>query len=101
VHHRLEHRVRAHIFCCMLALYLERHLRDAWAELTYQDEQPPHRTDPVAKATRSTAAQAKAATKRTAAGQPTNSFRSLLTDLATQTQNTIGLPGTDATFDKL
>lgn len=101
IHHRLEHRVRAHIFCCMLSLYLERHLRDAWTELTYQDEQPPQRADPVAKATRSPAAHAKARTKRTPTGQPTHSFRSLLTELALQTRNTIRLPTTDATYDKL
>ncbi|HYN91610.1 MAG TPA: IS1634 family transposase [Thermoleophilaceae bacterium] len=101
IHHRLEHRVRAHIFCCMLSLYLERHLRDAWTELTYQDEQPPQRTDPVAKATRSPAAHAKARTKRTPTGQPAHSFRSLLTELALQTRNTIRLPATDATYDKL
>lgn len=101
IHHRLEHRVRAHIFCCMLALYLERHLRDAWTELTYKDEQPPERPDPVAKANRSPAAQAKARTKRTPSGQPAHSFRSLLAELALQTHNTIRLPGTDATFAKL
>jgi hypothetical protein len=101
IHHHLAHRVRAHVFCCMLALYLERHLRDTWTELTYQDEQPPHRNDPVAKANRSPAAQHKAATKRTSAGQPAHSFTSLLAELATQTRNTIALPGTDATFDKL
>ncbi|MDQ5872274.1 MAG: transposase, partial [Acidobacteriota bacterium] len=82
-------------------LYLERHLRDTWTELTYQDEQPPHRSDPVAKANRSPAAQHKAATKRTSTGQPAHSFTSLLAELATQTRNTIALPGTDATFDKL
>jgi Transposase len=101
IHHRLEHRVRAHVFCCMLALYLERHLRDAWTELTFQDEAPPHRTDPVAHASRSAAADAKAATKRTTTGQPAHSFTSLLAELALQTRNTISLPGTDATFDKL
>jgi transposase len=101
IHHRLEHRVRAHVFCCMLALYLERHLRDAWTELTYQDQQPPDRPDPVAKAHRSTAADHKAATKRTPAGHPAHSFRSLLAELALQTRNTIALPGTNATFDKL
>src|SRR5215218_1255103 len=53
IHHRLEHRVRAHVFLCMLALYLEWHLRHAWRELTFADDQPPHRPDPVAKATRS------------------------------------------------
>lgn len=101
IHHRLEHRVRAHVFCCMLALYLERHLRDAWAELTYTDEQPPDRPDPVAKAQRSADAHHKAATKHTTTGQPVHTFRGILGELATQTRNTIGLPGTHATFDKL
>ncbi len=101
IHHRLEHRVRAHVFSAMLALYLERHLRDAWAELTFQDQQPPHRADPVAKASRSTSAHAKAATKRTTTGQPAHSFASLLAELATQTRNTIRLPGTQATFHRL
>jgi hypothetical protein len=101
IHHRLESRVRAHVFCCMLALYLERHLREAWAELTFQDEHPPHRPDPVAQARRSAAAQAKARTKLTTAGQSAHSFRGLLAELALQTRNTVALPGTDATFDKL
>jgi hypothetical protein len=101
IHHRLERRVRAHVFCCMLALYLERHLRDAWAELTYTDEHPPERPDPVAKARRSAAADHKAHTKHTTAGQPAHSFRGLLAELALQTRNTVRLPGTDATFDKL
>jgi hypothetical protein len=101
IHHRLERRVRAHVFSCMLALYLERHLRDAWVELTYQDEQPPDRPDPVAKARRSPAADHKAQTKHTTSGQPAHTFRSLLGELALQTRNTIRLPGTDATFDKL
>ena len=84
-----------------VALYLESHLRDAWTELTFQDELPPNRHDPVAATGRSAAANRKAAIKRTTAGQPIHSFRSLLAELATQTRNTIRLPGTDATFDKL
>jgi hypothetical protein len=101
IHHRREDRVRAHVFCCMLALYLERHLRDAWTELTFSDDQPPDRPDPVAKATRSPAADHKAATKHTPAGHRAHSFRGLLHELALQTRNTIRLPGTDATFNKL
>jgi Transposase DDE domain len=101
IHHRLERRVRAHVFLCMLALYVEWHLRQAWRELTFADEHPPHRPDPVAKATRSASAQAKAETKRTTAGQPAHSFRSLLAELATQTRNTIRIPASNATFTKL
>ena len=101
IHHRLEDRVRAHVFLCMLAYYLTWHLRHAWAPLLFKDEQPPVQPDPVAKATRSTAAQRKAHTKRTTTGEPCHSYKSLLAELATLTRNTIRLPGTNATFDKL
>ncbi len=101
IHHRLEDRVRAHVFLCTLAYYLTWHLRAAWAPLLFKDEQPPTPADPVAKATRSPAAQRKAQTKRTAAGEPCHSYRSLLTELATLTRNTIRLRGATATFDKL
>lgn len=101
IHHRLETRVRAHVLLCMLAYYLTWHLRAAWAPLIFKDETPPINADPVAKATRSPTAQTKASTKRTAAGDPCHSYRSLLAELATQTRNTIRLPGASATFDKL
>jgi transposase len=101
IHHRLEDRVRAHVFLCMLAYYLTWHLRHAWAPLLFKDETPPVPTDPVAKATRSTAAQHKARTKRTSAGDPVHSYKSLLAELATLTHNTIRLPGSSATFHKL
>ena len=101
IHHRLEGRVRAHVFLCMLALYLEWHLREAWRELTFADEEPPQSADPVAKARRSEGAQAKAKTKRTRAGESAQSFRDLLAELSLQTKNEIRLPGTDATFDQL
>lgn len=101
IHHRLDHRVRAHVFLCMLAYYLTWHLRAAWAPLLFKDEQPPNPADPVAKASRSDTAQRKAQTKRTAAGEPCHSYQSLLAELATLTRNTIRLPNTPATFDKL
>jgi hypothetical protein len=101
VHHRLEDRVRAHVLLCMLAYYLTWHLRQAWAPLIFKDEQPPIAADPVAKAARSTAAQRKAQTKRTTAGERCHSYRSLLADLATLTRNTIRPAGAPATFDKL
>jgi hypothetical protein len=53
IHHRLEQRVRAHAFLCLLAYYLEWHLRKAWAELLFDDERPPLPEDPVAKRERS------------------------------------------------
>jgi hypothetical protein len=61
IHHRLEDRVRAHVLICMLAAYLIWHLRRAWAELTYTDEHPPTRDNPVTPAARSAHAAAKAA----------------------------------------
>ncbi len=101
IHHHLEPRVRAHVFLCLLAYYLEWHLRQAWRELTFTDEQPPTRADPVAKATRSAAAHTKATSKQTTAGQPAHSYRSLLAELATQTRNTIRVSQSDASFSKL
>jgi hypothetical protein len=101
IHHHLETRVRAHVFLCMLAYYLTWHLRHAWTPLLFKDEHPPEQPDPVAKATRSPAAQHKAQTKRTSTGEPCHSYKSLLSELATLTRNTIRLPGTTATFHKL
>jgi hypothetical protein len=101
IHHHLEHRVRAHVFLCMLAYYLTWHLQAAWKPLLFTDEQPTPSPDPIAKATRSPHALAKAHTKHSPTGQPLHSYRSLLAELATQTRNTIRLPDTNATFDKL
>jgi transposase len=101
IHHRLEERVRAHVFLCMLAYYLAWHLRQALKPLLFDDEQPPRQADPVAKATRSQAAERKARSKRTAAGEPCHSFKTLLEELETQARNTIRLSGTGATFDQL
>ena len=101
IHHRLEGRVRAHVFLCMLALYLEWHLRECWRELTFADEEPPERPDPVAKAERSQAAHTKAQRKRNGAGEAVGSFRDVLAELSLQSKNTIRLAGTEATFDQL
>src|SRR5205085_652319 len=54
IHHRLTDRVKAHVLICLLACYLTWHLRKAWAPLTFTDEHPPHRHNPVAPAQRST-----------------------------------------------
>jgi hypothetical protein len=101
IHHRLEDRVKAHIFLCMLAYHLTWHLRRAWKPLLFDDEQPPQRPDPVAKASRSRSAERKAQTKRTASGEPCHSLQTLLPQLATRCRNTIRLPATGATFDQL
>jgi hypothetical protein len=101
VFHRLEERVRAHVLICMLACYLTWHLRQAWAPLTFTDENPPQHDNPVAPARRSAAAQAKASSQRDAAGQPYRSFRGLLEHLATLTRNQVRFAGTTVTVSML
>jgi len=81
IHHYTETRVRAHVFICMLAAYLVWHLRQAWAPLTFTDENRPEAADPVAPAQRSHAADAKAATKTTTDELPATSFTALLDHL--------------------
>jgi Transposase DDE domain len=101
IHHRLDERVRAHVLICLLACYLVWHLRQAWAPLTFTDEHPPARDNPVAPAQRSPQAQAKASTQHDANGNPLRSFRGLLNHLATLTRNDIHYHGTNATVPTL
>ena len=101
IHHRLEDRVKAHVLICMLAYYLTWHLKAAWKPLLFTDEHRPTSPDPVSKAIRSPSARQKAQTKRTSTSQPAHSYRTLLAELATQTQNTTRLHGHDSTFEKL
>jgi transposase len=89
IHHRLADRVRAHVLVCLLAYYVEWHMRRALAALLFADEQPQEQDSPVAPARRSAAAQAKARTKRTAQGLAVQSFHDLLKDLATIVKNRI------------
>jgi hypothetical protein len=81
IHHWTQDRVRAHVFICMLASYLVWHLRQAWAPLTFTDENRPEAADPVAPAQRSKGADAKAATKTTTDELPATSFTALLDHL--------------------
>ena len=101
IHHRLDDRVRAHVFICMLACYLTWHLRKAWAPMTFTDQHPPARDNPVAPARRSTDADAKAATKHDPDGNPLRSFRGLLKHMGTLTRNRIRYHDTDIEIDKL
>jgi DDE family transposase len=101
IRHRLEDRVRAHVLICMLAAYLVWHLRRAWAPLTYTDEHPPDRDNPVAPATRSPHATAKASHHRDTQDQPLHSFPGLLTHLATLTRNDLRYRGTEITVPTL
>jgi hypothetical protein len=96
IRHHLEDRVRAHVLICMLAYYLVWHLRRAWAELTFTDEQRPTRTDPVAPTRRSAQADKKAARKQNAAEMTVRSFGDLLEHLGTLTRNDVRFAGADA-----
>jgi hypothetical protein len=101
VFHRLEERVRAHVLICMLASYLTWHLRQAWAPLTFTDENPPFQDNPVTPARRSAHAQAKASAQHDPAGRPYRSFRGLLGHLATLTRNQVRFAGATATVPML
>jgi len=81
IHHRLADRVRAHVFLCMLAYYVEWHLRRAWAPLLFAEDDPQD-----------------AARRR---GSPVHRFRGLLAHLATLTKNTIQPTGDLPAFDRL
>ena len=104
IHHRLADRVRAHIFVCMLAYYVEWHLREAWRELLFADtDQAAKATrDPVAPARRSAAAKRKASTRTLEDGTSAHSFATLMGELSTIVRNTCRTPhaGPDAhTFE--
>jgi hypothetical protein len=101
VHHRLEDRVRAHVFLCMLAYYLRFEMEERLAGLLFKDDAPLAPLDPVAPAERSAAAKRKAASKQTEDGLPVSSFRDLLDALATLCRNRVRLRGTQASFDQL
>jgi len=106
VHHRLADRVRAHILLCMLAYYVEWHMREAWRELMFADtDQAAKATrDPVAPARRSKAALAKAARHTLEDGAPVHSFSTLMAELGSLVRNTCRTPsaGPEApTFDVL
>ncbi|MGO9511767.1 MAG: IS1634 family transposase [Mycobacterium sp.] len=93
IRHRLEDRVRAHVFLRMLSYYISWHMKQALAPILFQDHDKPaaatKRTDPVAAAERSDAALTKAARKRTQDDYPVHSFTSLLKDLETLCVNHI------------
>jgi len=102
IHHHLEKRVRAHVFLCMLAYYIEWHMRERLAPILFDDdyktESEALRVSPVAPARRSAQARKKAQKSRTEDGLPVHSFQTLLEDLATVTRNIVRLKTSDATF---
>jgi hypothetical protein len=105
IHHRLVPRVRAHVFLCLLAYYVEWHMRRAWAPLLFAEDDPAdaatRRGSPVQPATRSASAEAKASAKQTPEGETVHRFRGLLEHLATLTKNTIQPAGDLPSFDQL
>jgi len=91
IRHRTEAHVRAHIFLCMLAYYIQWHMRKALSPVLFEDDEldaARWTRDAVAKAEPSESAQAKKRSKTTPDGWPVHSFGSLLTDLATRCKNT-------------
>lgn len=93
IHHRRAHRVRAHVFLCMLAYYVVWRMKRDLAPMLFKDDDPAaaaaQRSSPVAKAKVSPAARRKAISRRAEDGQPVHSFRTLLQDLANLTRNTV------------
>jgi len=95
IYHRTPDHVRAHILLCLLAYYVEWHMRQALAPLLFDDEELPadrQQRDPVAPAAASASAQRKKRLRQTADGLPVNSLQTLLETLATQTRNSCRLP---------
>jgi len=106
IHHRTADRVRAHVCLCLLAYYVEWHMRRAWAPMLFDDDDPAagetERRSVVAPAQRSPRAKAKALTKRTDAGEPVHSFQSLLRHLRTIVKDRLRLKSDAAIeFDKI
>jgi transposase len=93
IHHWKDDRIRAHAFLCMLAYYVEWHMRGALAELLFDDHEreaaEETRESIVSPAPRSAAAKLKEQQRRTADGYPVQSFQCLLKDLATQCKNRV------------
>ena len=90
IHHRLEKRVRAHLFICMLAYYVKWHMFEAWRPLLFADEElsAKKRRDPVRAARRSETALKKVRSKRLPDGSFVQSFQSMLKNLSTIVRNT-------------
>ena len=102
IYHRRADRVRAHVLLCMLAYYVEWHMRAALAPVLFDDHDreagEQQRSSVVQAAQRSPAARAKAARKRAVDGLPVHSFRSLIAELGTLTTNTMQMADSNATF---
>ncbi len=101
IRHRTEDRVPAHIFLCLLAYYVEWHLRQAWAPLLFEDEErreERQRRDPILPAAPSASAKAKKSSHQTADGLPVHSFQTLLAELASRARVTYEIKPGDVTL---
>ena len=101
IRHRTEERVPAHIFLCLLAYYVEWHLRRAWAPLLFEDEdrrEERKRRDPILPAEPSASAEAKKRSRQTVDGLPVHSFRTLLAELASRARVTDEIQAAEATL---
>jgi transposase len=96
--HRVEDRVRSHIFLCMLAYYVQWHMLEAWRPLLFADEdqQAKESRHPVAAAKRSASAMAKVHSKKLDDGTEVHSFRTLLKHMSTIVRNTCTRGGADS-----
>ena len=106
IRHRSADHVRAHILLCMLAFYVEWHMRRSLAPLLFEDEELPRnreRRDPVAPPQPSASAQRKKIERVTADGFPVHSFDTLMAILGTRTRNLCRIPNeaNGATFQQL
>ena len=93
IFHHLEARVRAHVFICFLAYYVEWHMRQRLAPILFEEDDPDEaqqlRASVVEPAKRSHSARNSAGSKQTSQGDPVHSFQSLLSDLSTITRSTV------------
>jgi len=105
IYHHKDDRIRSHVFVCMLAYYVEWHMRERLKEVLFDDcdreAAQATRSSVVAPSIRSETAKRKDATRRTATGHPVQSFQDLLKDMATITRNRIRIAEYGAEYNKL
>lgn len=105
IYHRNDDRIRSHVFICMLAYYVEWHMRESLRPVLFADEDQESaaaaRESIVAPAQRSESAKSKDATRRTSDSFPVQSFHDILQDLGTLCRNRLRIPEFDSEFDRL